>query len=378
MRHVGGHIECSYTAMGGDPLVGVHKMCVCYNLHLHAIAVEKAEAAKVVAAEVAAASTALNVKYTDHLELYAEAASICAYNEGEQCECVGQVFYGYKTPNAGVGTLDEVLKRPHKMRHVGGHIECSYTAMGGDPLVGIYKMCMCYSDDKADFIKAKIHDYTVAVKVANVEAMAQASGLAAGASGAVMAAELASAAGKFKVDAAVALPSYVTATIKSPPILMGYDAHTMIKGDVGGEGSYTSCNARAGGMAARDTAHTKSNGCLWDDANCFDMYGQCAMYEDEVEEKCGGWNKCQAVVCRADYQKNGKQVCLARDIFVAGAKMATMWAWHKEAAAEAKATAESGTIVGGTGCKLTTLVKTKAVLDALKVGVHSYVYSNSV
>lgn len=66
----------------------------------------------------------------------------------------------------------------------------------------------------------------------------------------------------------------------------------------GGKGVNTSCIKDRNGNTS----------CIFDPNICVEKYGQCAIRENEVLNKCGNWDKCKGVVCKKDY--NGW--CLAR------------------------------------------------------------------
>ena len=66
-------------------------------------------------------------------------------------------------------------------------------------------------------------------------------------------------------------------------------------------------------------------GCLWDPKYCVDKFGQCGMLETEIESKCGGWSRCQGVVCHADYGG----YCLARHQVLHYKKGGKFWSYRK-------------------------------------------------
>lgn len=81
------------------------------------------------------------------------AVTVCAKAEGKTCSCAGTVLYGRKfvggKPGTGVTTsLAQLKTTGYKEKHVSGSIQCSSGAMGGDPLSGYYKYCMCVPAQK--------------------------------------------------------------------------------------------------------------------------------------------------------------------------------------------------------------------------------------
>jgi hypothetical protein len=84
-------------------------------------------------------------------------ARLCASTEGDYCACDGHVYYGKKfvssltseggaTPGDGpLTTYSQVVSEAtYGMKlDLQDGIECSYTAMGGDPASGYYKHCYC-------------------------------------------------------------------------------------------------------------------------------------------------------------------------------------------------------------------------------------------
>jgi hypothetical protein len=84
-------------------------------------------------------------------------ARLCASTEGDYCACDGDVYYGKKfvsslTSEGGAAPGDGPLttysqvvsEATYGMKlDVQDGIECSYTAMGGDPASGYYKHCYC-------------------------------------------------------------------------------------------------------------------------------------------------------------------------------------------------------------------------------------------
>lgn len=112
-RSVSGQVSCSNGGMGGDPLYGYYKYCLC-------------EAAKVSGAS----------------------PFVCAHGEGANCQCDGTVYYGAKfvggRPGGGQTTsFDQLKARGYRTKSVSGSTSCSSGAMGGDPLYGYYKYCYC-------------------------------------------------------------------------------------------------------------------------------------------------------------------------------------------------------------------------------------------
>ena len=77
--------------------------------------------------------------------------------------------------------------------------------------------------------------------------------------------------------------------------------------------------------------------CIWDDAYCVRLpsipnLNQCAIPEDQITEKCGAWEDCAGVVCKAVY--NG--YCLARKVWDDTRKAAAdMYAYKKAPTAAA-------------------------------------------
>jgi len=73
---------------------------------------------------------------------------LCASGEGDLCMCTGSVYYGRKfahgKPGSGATTsIDELMRSGFVKKSVSGSIDCSYGAMGRDPLRGYYKYCFC-------------------------------------------------------------------------------------------------------------------------------------------------------------------------------------------------------------------------------------------
>ena len=77
------------------------------------------------------------------------------------------------------------------------------------------------------------------------------------------------------------------------------------------------------------SANPHNNGCLWDNKWCFNANGQCGIYEDEVETKCGQWNLCGGVMCHNSYVHNGKKYCFARDALDSGTHNKDFHAYRK-------------------------------------------------
>lgn len=73
---------------------------------------------------------------------------VCA-SEGGKCKCKGMVYYGkrFKSGKPGKGTqittLAEMKKTGYKEKYAAKEISCTSSPMGGDPLHGYYKQCMC-------------------------------------------------------------------------------------------------------------------------------------------------------------------------------------------------------------------------------------------
>jgi len=96
---------------------------------------------------------------------------------------------------------------------------------------------------------------------------------------------------------------------------------TMVKTAVGAPGGGSGCNDDG------------VNGCLYDSTRCVNKYhGQCGILESEVQTVCGNWDKCDGVVCRADYGG----YCLARGKISDRVKT-TMWAFKKSCKPTAEA-----------------------------------------
>lgn len=115
-RSVSGSVSCSNGGMGGDPLSGFYKHCICDSGSSN--------------------------------DGTSSSASVCAQGEGANCQCDGTVYYGAKHVNGRPGggqttSLDQLKSRGYKSRSVSGSISCSSGAMGGDPLYGFYKYCYC-------------------------------------------------------------------------------------------------------------------------------------------------------------------------------------------------------------------------------------------
>ena len=54
------------------------------------------------------------------------------------------------------------------------------------------------------------------------------------------------------------------------------------------------------------------------------MFDQCGIKETEVQAKCGAWDKCAGVVCKADYN----EYCLARAT-IEQRVLNDMWGYRK-------------------------------------------------
>ena len=68
----------------------------------------------------------------------------CADKEGDTCACTGKVVFGRKfvsgKPGAGALTsAAQLMSQAFREKAVSGSVTCSFVAMGGDPLPGIYK-----------------------------------------------------------------------------------------------------------------------------------------------------------------------------------------------------------------------------------------------
>jgi hypothetical protein len=82
---------------------------------------------------------------------------------------------------------------------------------------------------------------------------------------------------------------------------------------LGGHGSGSPCGGHAGAT------------CIFDARRCVSRGGlQCGILEHEAEAKCGAWEQCAGVVCRADYGG----YCLARAKMTAAAS-SNMWGYDK-------------------------------------------------
>lgn len=74
--------------------------------------------------------------------------SVCAYGEGQTCQCTGTVYYGRKYVNGRPGggattSLSQLRSSGFKSLSISGQVSCSNGGMGGDPLYGYYKYCFC-------------------------------------------------------------------------------------------------------------------------------------------------------------------------------------------------------------------------------------------
>ena len=72
-----------------------------------------------------------------------------------------------------------------------------------------------------------------------------------------------------------------------------------------------------------------NNGCLWDNKWCFNKWGQCGIYEDEVETKCAQWDMCGGVLCADEWVQNGRKFCIARDALDSGTFNSVGYAYRK-------------------------------------------------
>ncbi len=76
----------------------------------------------------------------------ADGATVCASQEGDACQCTGNVFYGQKFANGGdsgpMSTLAQLEAAPHVFAHLEGSEACSNTVFG-DPFVNHLKYCFC-------------------------------------------------------------------------------------------------------------------------------------------------------------------------------------------------------------------------------------------
>lgn len=73
--------------------------------------------------------------------------ALCA-EMGTHCLCNGTAMYGRMYPDAGMTgeprSLDVLLQSDYFFRKVNGKIRCADSEFGGDPVIGIQKMCMCH------------------------------------------------------------------------------------------------------------------------------------------------------------------------------------------------------------------------------------------
>ena len=65
-------------------------------------------------------------------------------------------------------------------------------------------------------------------------------------------------------------------------------------------------------------------GCIFDAKYCVRINQQCAIKEDKVDEKCGAWDECAGVVCKASYGG----YCFAGAVVSTRADP-TMWGYRK-------------------------------------------------
>lgn len=66
-------------------------------------------------------------------------------NEGDECVCLGRVFYGQqKIGSHSPITFDQMIRKPHKVQNSHGSIQCSNSVFG-DPTPGKPKQCFCES-----------------------------------------------------------------------------------------------------------------------------------------------------------------------------------------------------------------------------------------
>lgn len=113
-RSVSGSVMCSNGGMGGDPLYGYYKYCMC---------------------EASSSGDTSSRPF------------VCAHGENGNCQCDGTVYYGAKfvggRPGGGQTTsFDQLRSRGYRSRSVSGSVSCS-NGVFGDPLWGFYKYCYC-------------------------------------------------------------------------------------------------------------------------------------------------------------------------------------------------------------------------------------------
>jgi len=105
-----GTVDCTNKAFGGDPDKGYKKQCWC------------------------------TTKQGDTTRFCSE--------EGKKCACSGHVTFGRKfasgKPGSGaINTFSQMLRIGKNKIMVSGSIMCDNSAMGGDPVKGDKKLCMC-------------------------------------------------------------------------------------------------------------------------------------------------------------------------------------------------------------------------------------------
>jgi surface protein len=73
----------------------------------------------------------------------------------------------------------------------------------------------------------------------------------------------------------------------------------------------------------------KSDGCIFDDQYCKELYGQCGILKNNFIATCNKWDKCAGGVCSSTYKLNEKQYCLARGQIDEKSKSSDMWGFKK-------------------------------------------------
>merc|ERR1719424_1036283 len=118
------------------------------------------------------------------------------------------------------------------------------------------------------------------------------------------------------------------------------------KRSAGPTGSNSDCqkNVKNNGAGA------PNKDCIWDSKFCFNKYGQCAMWADEIEEKCGKWDRCSIVICHAAYKVGSREFCIAREFVGVGTK-SSMWSWKKKAAPKVMVKTEKGVTGSASNCQ---------------------------
>merc|ERR1719424_1174309 len=118
------------------------------------------------------------------------------------------------------------------------------------------------------------------------------------------------------------------------------------KRSAGPTGSNSDCqkNVKNNGAGA------PNKDCIWDSKFCFNKYGQCAMWADEIEEKCGKWDRCSIVICHAAYKVGSREFCIAREFVGVGTK-SSMWSWKKKAAPKVMVKTEKGVTGSNSDCQ---------------------------